>query len=72
MTNVTADKVVIPVWEKYALTIPEACEYFNLGEKKTRQLMSDYEDYGFTLQIGNRTTIKRKKFEEFLDKTGSV
>ena len=26
----------VPLWEKYALTIKEASEYFNIGEKKMR------------------------------------
>lgn len=28
------DKKFVPIWEKYTLTISEASEYFNLGEKK--------------------------------------
>ena len=27
------DKKFVPIWEKFTLTISEAAEYFNLGEK---------------------------------------
>lgn len=62
----------IPIWEKYALTISEAVQYFNLGDKKLRQLVQEYEDSDFLLHNGNKALIKREKFEEFLNKTSSV
>lgn len=62
----------VPIWEKFALTINEASEYFNLGEKKLRFLADSYIDYGFVLQNGNKTLIKRKKFEDFINETNAV
>ena len=62
----------VPIWEKYTLTISEATQYFNLGEKKLRYLADNYRDYGFTLQNGNKVLIKRKKFEEFINETSAV
>lgn len=44
------DKSFVTIWEKFTLTINEAAQYFNLGEKKIRKLAEDYEDYGFILQ----------------------
>ena len=38
---------IVPIWEKFALTISEATEYFNLGEKKMRYLVNEYSDSGF-------------------------
>ena len=35
-----ADKTV-PVWEKYSLNIPEAAEYYGIGEKKLRQIANE-------------------------------
>lgn len=52
--------------------VNEAAQYFNLGEKKIRKLVDDYEDYGFVLQNGNKTLIKRSKFEEFINETNAV
>ena len=57
----------IPYWERYMLTIREAAEYFHIGEKKMRQIVEDYEGADFIIMNGNRTMIKRKSFERFLD-----
>lgn len=62
----------VPIWEKFALTIQEAAQYFNLGEKKIRKLAQEHLDFGFVLQNGNKTLIKRKKFEEFINSTSSI
>lgn len=64
--------IEIPVWEKFALTTQEAARYFNLGEKKLRQLIQEHEDDGFVLRNGNKVLIKRRKFEEFINATNSV
>ena len=62
----------IPVWEKYTLTIDEAAVYFRVGENKIRKIVSEQPDADFVLWNGNRPQIKRKKFEEFIDKTNAV
>lgn len=71
-SNVMIDKGSVPIWKKFTLTVNEAAQYFNLGEKKIRKLAEDYVDYGFVLQNGNKTLIKRNKFEEFLNKTNAL
>ena len=58
----------IPFWERYMLTIREAAEYFHIGEKKMRQIVDENIDAKFLLENGNRVMIKRKLFEEYLDK----
>ena len=58
----------IPYWEKYMLTLREAAEYFHIGEKKMRQIVDDNLDANFLLESGNRVMIKRKLFEEYLDR----
>ena len=60
--------VEIPYWEKYMLTLREAAEYFHIGEKKMRQIVDENMDAAFVLENGNRVMIKRKLFEEYLDK----
>lgn len=62
----------VPIWQKFTLTIHEAADYFNIGEKKLRQLAEEFEDYGFVLRNGNKTLIKREKFEDFINMTNSV
>jgi len=66
--------VEIPVWEKYILTIDEASAYFNIGQKKLRNLVNLYRDSPNTFAIdnGNNFLINRKKFEEFIDATSCV
>ena len=68
----TSQKKTIPIWEKLTLTISEASEYFNIGEKKMRFLVDNYNDYGFVLQNGNKILIKRKRFEDFINETNAV
>ena len=60
--------IEIPYWEKYMLTLREAAEYFHIGEKKMRQIVDENMDAKFLLENGNRVMIKRKLFEEYLDK----
>lgn len=62
----------IPIWEKYTMTIDEAAVYFRVGENKIRKIISEQPDAEFVLWNGNRPQIKRKKFEEFIDKTNAV
>ena len=57
---------------KYVLTIEEAANYFHIGEKKLRKLTDDFPLGDFYFLNGNRVLIKRKKFEEFIDKTTEV
>lgn len=62
----------VPIWEKYTLTISEASQYFNIGEKKLRKLAEDYTDSGLIIHNGSKTLIKRKSFEDFLNNTSSI
>ena len=62
----------VPVWHKYTLTIAEASEYFNIGEKKLRQLIQENNTADFILNNGVKVLIKRVKFEMFIDGTSSI
>ena len=62
----------VPIWEKYALTISQAAEYFGIGERKLRSIADEYEDAEFILMNGDRKLIKRKLFEDFLKGTSSI
>ena len=67
-------KLAVPLWEKYLLTIEEAAVYFGIGEKKIRMLISEHlnSECCFTVQVGCKSLINRKKFEAFLDQTTSL
>ena len=64
--------IAIPYWEKYMLTLREAAEYFHIGEKKMRQIVDENMDAKFLPENGNRIMIKRKLFEEYLDKANVI
>ena len=64
--------IEIPYWEKYMLTLREAAEYFHIGEKKMRQIVDENMDAKFLQENGNRVMIKRKLFEEYLDKANVI
>ncbi len=70
--EVRGNKDSVPIWEKYILSINEAAEYFNIGEKKLRKLADDYFDQGFVLMNAGRKMIKRKRFEEFINDTNTI
>lgn len=59
-------KTVIPLSEKYMLTVKEASEYFNIGIKNMRR-MAEENTGAYAIFLGNRYLIVRKKFEEYMD-----
>lgn len=76
MENPTVQKAIpqitdsknIPLWQKYTLTVEEASKYFRIGQAKLRRIINKNEDAEFILWNGNRLQIKRKLFEEFVDR----
>ena len=58
--------IEIPVWKKSNLTIQEAAAYFNIGEHKLREMVSD-EFYDCALRNGTKILIKRRKLLEALE-----
>lgn len=66
------EKNFVPVSEKFCLTLQEASGYFNIGEKKMRQISNEHLDDGFVLQNGVKILIKRKQFEKFLESVTSI
>lgn len=66
------DSKEIPLWQKYTLTVEEASLYFRIGQAKLRRMISENEDADFILWNGNRPQIKRKLFEEFVDRLNVI
>ena len=56
-----AGEIEVQVKDKFCLTIDEASEYFNIGEKKMRKLVAENMDSGFVIQNGVKVLIKRKR-----------
>ena len=62
----------IPFWERYTLSIQEAAAYFRIGENKLRKIISENKDADFVLWNGTRSQIKRKKFENYIDRLNVI
>ena len=60
-------KSIVPVWKKTTLTIREAAEYSNIGINKLESLLSSPK-CNFVLYVGRKRLIKRKQFEQFIEK----
>lgn len=66
-------EIYVPIPEKFTLTVSEASEYFNIGDKNLRKIITDDTiNADFVLQNGNKYLIKRKKFEEFLNQVTAI
>ena len=63
--------VDIPVSEKANLTLEEAAAYFNIGEDKIRKITND-KNCTCVLWNGSKRLIKRKPFEEYLNRQFSI
>lgn len=61
-----ANKKIVPIWEKAALTLTEAAAYSNIGVQKLTEITND-PTCTFVFFVGNKRLIKRKRFEAFLD-----
>ena len=62
----------IPLWQRYALSIPEAAKYFGIGETRLYQIVAEHHGADFILEIGSHVKIKRALFERFLDAASCV
>lgn len=69
MSNSSVKKLSynVPLWHKSNLTIDEAVEYSGIGRERLRKLTSQ-EECPFVLHIGNRRMIKRRIFDEYIEK----
>ena len=70
-TSSTQCKIEVPVAQKANLTVQEAASYFNIGEKKIREL-TEGDRCPFVLYCGSKRLIKRELFQSYLDKQFSI
>jgi hypothetical protein len=68
----TGEEEKISICEKYTLTVEEASKYFRIGQKRLRNLIATYPGADYLLTVGNRTLIKRVKFEKFIDSSSCL
>jgi len=65
-------KKMVPLHQKYGLTFEESAAYFGIGETALRRYIREHPDDECYLMVGNKTLIKRKKFETVLDELSSI
>lgn len=65
------DEASSPYKEKAYLTLYEASKIYNIGIGKLRK-MSNEKKCPYVLFVGNKRLIKRKIFEEYMDKAYSI
>lgn len=51
---------------KKLLTVPEASDYFSIGETKIRDMISEGKDGYYSLKNGNKFLIKKTRFCDYL------
>lgn len=61
----------MPIWEKSNLTLEEASAYFGIDINKLREITND-KDCKFVIWCGSKRLIKRKLFDEYLEKLYSI
>lgn len=66
------NKSIIHPQDKYLLPIEEAAQYFGIGEKKLRKIITENLDSGLVIQNGVKYLIKRQQFEAFLNNVTSI
>ena len=64
-------RIEVPIWEKSNLTLEEAAAYSGIGINKLRK-MSDDQRCPFVLWSGTRRLIKRRKLDEYFEKSYSI
>lgn len=68
MSNIVKE---VPIWEKSNLTVEEAAAYTGIGINKIRELSSG-NNCPFVLLVGNKRLIKRRKFDEYVEKQFAI
>lgn len=63
--------IKVPIWEKSNLTLEEAAAYSGIGINKIREL-SNSDTCRFVLWNGQKRLIKRKLFDDFINKQYSI
>lgn len=62
----------VPLWHRQNLSVDEMAVYTGIGRETIRSLTEQKEAINFTLRVGKRTMIKRKRFEAYLEKLYSI
>lgn len=70
--NKKKEKPFVPIKDKLNLTIEEAAAYSGISVTTLRKRISEKNNYDFIFMNGTKILIKRKRFEQFLDRVDSI
>lgn len=65
-------KLTLKPAEKFCLTVEEAAAYFEINDKKIRQIATEHRDDGICAKHGTKLLIYRPAFEQFLLQTSDI
>ncbi|MCQ5167574.1 helix-turn-helix domain-containing protein [Roseburia hominis] len=68
---ISMKSIEVPVWEKTNLTVEETAAYSGIGINRIKEL-SNEDDCPFVLWVGSKRLIKRKKFDDYIDRQYSI
>ena len=61
----------VPIWEKSNLSLEEAAAYSEIGINKLCELTNE-KNCRFVLWVGNKRLIKRRLFDQYIEKEYSI
>ena len=61
----------VPIWEKTNLTLEEAAAYSGIGTGKLREITNE-RSCNFVLWVGTKRPIKRRLFDQFIERSYSI
>ena len=71
MTNQEQQAMLLPIDRKMLLSIREAAEYSNIGINKIDELLKR-PNCPFVLFVGTKKLVKRKAFEEYIERRAAI
>ena len=71
MTNQNQQVTSLPIDRKMLLSIREAAEYSNIGINKIDELLKQ-PNCPFVLYVGTKKLVKRRAFEEFIERRVAI
>ena len=61
----------VPIWEKANLTLEEAAVYSGIDTGKLREITNE-EGCNFVLWVGTKRLIKKRLFDQFIERSYSI
>lgn len=62
---------LVPLWHRSTLSIEEATAYTGIGKHKLAEIAED-PDCDFILWVGRKRLFKRKKLDDYIERSYSI